>query len=107
MAHRVDAGHTNVGQTKTVTVTCRNSAGVLTDPTTLTARVVSPEPGAEIVTYVNGTDSQWSRTSEGIYTLTITPDYGHPEPWYIHVQSVTGTVTATTILSLTVDSDPF
>ena len=103
MSHVEVVRHVTAEQSKTVTVTCTNSAGTATDPTTLTA-VVTPPDGSTAETYVYNTDDEWERTSAGVYTFTYTPDSGNPYvPWRIRFKSVTSGVNAVTDLELWVD----
>jgi hypothetical protein len=55
-----------------VTITFTDEDGVLTDPTTVTIKVMDPCGGE--TTYVEGTDSEMDNPSTGVYTADITPD---------------------------------
>jgi hypothetical protein len=74
-----------VGQDLTVTATFENAAGTKVDPTTIKADVTTPDGEETTYTYPS---AQWTRTSTGIYVLTL--DLDQVGPWYGRVYS-TGT----------------
>jgi hypothetical protein len=55
-----------------ITMTFRDDAGTLTDPTTVTVKTYDPCGGEE--TYVYLTDAEIQKSSIGIYYADITPD---------------------------------
>ncbi len=109
MAHVVVDRHNAAGNSKHLTCTLTDDTGALTDPTTLTAVVESPEPGVGSVTYTYGGigGAAWARLSLGVYRFTITPDYGTSTPWRVQVKSVTGDVSAVTVAEIHVGRDDF
>ncbi len=110
MAHVIVDRHNAAGNTKRLTCTLTNkTTGMLTDPTTLTAIVESPEPGVDAVTYTYGGvgGAAWVRDSLGVYTFTFTPDYGTSTPWRVQIRTVTGDVKTTTIAEIHVGRDDF
>jgi hypothetical protein len=106
MSHITIEKHVHAGQSKIVTVRATDLNGDVADPTTLTA-VVTPPDGTADESYVYGTDDEWAKTSEGVYTFTYTPDSGNKfVPWRIEFTSETdGTpdISAVTVLELWVD----
>jgi hypothetical protein len=77
------------GQVVRVTGTFRTAAGVLTNPTTVTCRALSPE-GTETA-YVYGTDSELTRSSTGVYSLLL--QLNDPGEWWFRYEG-TGAVAA-------------
>lgn len=61
----------DVGQSVDVTLTCRDRARELIDPTSITAMLEDPL-GVE-TSYVYGSSPRFVRLSSGIYRLTFTP----------------------------------
>jgi hypothetical protein len=62
-----------VGAQVAVTVTYKNKlTGALTDPTT--ASVITRSPSGTETTYTYPTDSEYAKTSTGIYVLTVVLD---------------------------------
>jgi hypothetical protein len=76
----------NLGQLLTVTATFENSSGTKVDPSTVKADVTTPD--GEETTYVYGTDAQLTKSTTGVYVLSLTVDQAGP--WYGRVYS-TGT----------------
>lgn len=61
-----------IGNGVTTTQQFRNTAGTLTDPSTVT--LVVREPDGTRVTYIYGTDVEVVRASAGVFTFSHTPD---------------------------------
>ena len=102
MAHIEVKRHLARHATGTMTVTFKNSAGSVTDPTTVTFTVRSPA-GVETA-YVYGTDSQVTKSSTGVFVLTL--PLGQIGDWHIFCRG-TGTIAQSIRGLFEIDSDPF
>lgn len=78
-----------VGHVVRFPATFRTAAGVATDPTTVTYRVLTPA-GVETA-YVYGTDEEVTRTAAGYYTLRL--QLNEAGTWWVRVEG-TGAVAA-------------
>lgn len=81
--------------------TFRNSAEALTNPSTVTAYIRSPN--GVLSDYVYGTDGELTRTSTGLYHLEWTPT--SPGKWTVTFKG-TGTVIATDVVYINVAATP-
>jgi hypothetical protein len=73
-----------------VRVTCQFKVGAtLTDPTTVTCKVM--DPSKTVTTYVYGTDEELVKSSTGIYYVDITTD--ESDEWNVRFEG-TGTCVA-------------
>jgi hypothetical protein len=76
------------GDVVTCTATFRNAAGSLADPTTVTFQVRNTASQV-VTTYTNGTDSEVTKTSTGVFVLTLPIDVDRNHHVYVRG---TGTV---------------
>lgn len=106
MSHIEQVRHVNRGQSKAIPITTKDASGTLADPTTsLTATV--RDPTGATTAYVQGTDSEWAKSSTGTYTFTVTPDSGSAAPWQVRFVAVSGDLSAVSIVELYVHDDDF
>lgn len=64
-----DQGTVNVGQEWTATATFTDANSTVADPTTVTFWV--KDPAGTVTSYVYGTDAEATKSSTGVYVLTI------------------------------------
>jgi hypothetical protein len=79
-----------VGQEVRITATFTNSAGTLTDPTTITIEYKKPDGTVVTGTYAGG---QVIKSSTGIYYRDVTPAIGEEGEWLTYYAG-TGTIDA-------------
>lgn len=92
------------GDTRTSTVTFTNPAGAVTNPATVTFKVINPTGPASQTSYVYGTATEVTRPSTGVYVLTL--KYTISGTWEIRCEG-TGTVEEATSGVVVVKADPF
>lgn len=103
MSHITISRHNNRDDTKRVTVTCKDAAGVTADPSALVARIVKPDGTA--TTYTYGTDAELVKSGTGVYYVDV--PLTQAGTWHVRFKSTTGTITAASHAQLIADPDPF